>query len=258
METFNNSAVWGGPSGTNATGAQVWFMQMAPPTITAQPQSINTNIGANVSFSVTATGVAPLDYQWRLNATNIVNASDATLGLNNVQTNNAGGYDVIVGNAVGSVTSLVATLSVSPVINTNLPPPAGTVGTTYSQMLTAGGGAPPYTWVLIGGGLPDGLALSSGGQISGTPTTVGAFNFTVQITAAVEQVTTGTFCLAIADPWFQIVGNSIVPLGDGFGAGGVMNTNNTMIQSLNAYNGFLYACVETVSNPRQSGAAATC
>jgi len=50
------------------------------------------------------------------------------------------------------------------------------------------------------------------------------------------------------DVWTKMVGNSNVPLGEGFGAGGVLNTNNTSIQSLVAYNGFLYAAVETVSN----------
>ena len=60
---------------------------------------------------MTATGAAPLYYQWRLNASNILNATNATLALNDARTSDAGGYDVIVSNAVGSVTSQVATLT---------------------------------------------------------------------------------------------------------------------------------------------------
>ncbi len=260
IAAFTNSAgnaftVWGGdwadPSNITNQAAQVWATQIIPagsPVITNQPQSVSTNIGVIVSFIVGASGNPPMSYQWRMNATNIVNATNAMLALNNVQTNNAGGYDAIISNGVGSVTSLVAMLSVSPVISASVPLSGGMVGTSYSQTLSASAGAPPYTWLLVGGALPCGLALSSAGQIGGTPRVCGTFNFTAQITDAIGQVATGAFGIVVTDPWSQYVGNSIVPLGDGFGAGGVLNTNNTTIQSLSAYNGYLYAAVETVSN----------
>jgi hypothetical protein len=57
--------------------------------------------------------------------------------------------------------------------------PGGTAGAAYSQTLAATGDT-PITWTKESGNLPDGLALSSGGLISGTPTTAGTFNFTVQ------------------------------------------------------------------------------
>jgi hypothetical protein len=61
--------------------------------------------------------------------------------------------------------------------------PSGALGTLYSQTLTAAGGVPPYTWAMSSGNLPDGLNLSSsGGMISGTPTTEGTFSFTVRLT----------------------------------------------------------------------------
>lgn len=61
-----------------------------------------------------------------------------------------------------------STLSISTTSLTN-----GKIGTSYSQTLTASGGATPYTWKLASGTLPGGLALSSStGLVSGTPTTV--------------------------------------------------------------------------------------
>lgn len=61
--------------------------------------------------------------------------------------------------------------------------PGGTVGTSYSQTLTATGGVGSYTWaVMTGGSLPTGLSLTSGGVISGTPSAAATFNFTVQVT----------------------------------------------------------------------------
>ncbi len=60
----------------------------------------------------------------------------------------------------------------------------GTVGTSYSQSLSASGGTSPYTWSLVQGQgtLPPGLSLSAGGVITGTPTTAGTYNFTVRVT----------------------------------------------------------------------------
>lgn len=58
--------------------------------------------------------------------------------------------------------------------------PNATVGTPYSQQLAATGGDGGYAWTRISGTLPVGLSLSSGGLISGTPTTATTYNFTVQ------------------------------------------------------------------------------
>ena len=58
--------------------------------------------------------------------------------------------------------------------------PDGTVGTAYSQILAATGDT-PITWSIAEGSLPDGLTLS-GDTISGTPTTVGNFTFTIKAT----------------------------------------------------------------------------
>ncbi|MGI8782699.1 MAG: IPTL-CTERM sorting domain-containing protein [Acidobacteriota bacterium] len=60
--------------------------------------------------------------------------------------------------------------------------PAGTVGTAYSQPITASGGTAPYTFSVIAGSLPPGLTLAPGGLLSGTPTTAGSFTFTVRAT----------------------------------------------------------------------------
>src|SRR5450756_1375856 len=57
---------------------------------------------------------------------------------------------------------------------------SGTIGTPYSQTLTASGGVAPYGFVLIGGALPPGLSLSGTGDITGTPTTNGSYSFSVQ------------------------------------------------------------------------------
>ena len=58
---------------------------------------------------------------------------------------------------------------------------AATVGTSYSQALSAAGGTGPYSWALVSGLLAPGLNLGSSGQVTGTPSTAGSYSFTVQV-----------------------------------------------------------------------------
>lgn len=76
--------------------------------------------------------------------------------------------------------------------------PDGVTGQPYNQTLQAGGGTPPLTWSLTAGSaLPPGLSLSSGGAITGTPTTAGTFNFTVQAQDSSTPQQTATKALRI-------------------------------------------------------------
>jgi hypothetical protein len=59
--------------------------------------------------------------------------------------------------------------------------PSGTVGTAYSDTLTAVGGSGQYTWTLTSGSLPAGLSLASNGAITGTPTTGQTANFNATV-----------------------------------------------------------------------------
>ena len=89
-----------------------------------------------------------------------------------------------------SYTALTVTTSVLP---------SGTVGEAYSTTLAAAGGTTPLTWSLSGGSLPDGLSISTGGTISGTPQAAGTFNFTVQVadSGSPQQTATQAFSIEI-------------------------------------------------------------
>jgi len=110
------------------------------PQIATQPSSLTVTAGTSVSFSVSATGTAPLNYQWNFNGTAVSGATSATYSLNNVQSANAGTYTVTVSNSVGSVTSSGATLTVNPV---STPPSSGSGGGG------GGGGGAPSEWFLL-------------------------------------------------------------------------------------------------------------
>ena len=91
------------------------------------------------------------------------------------------------------------TLSVSASLDvTTTTLPGGTVGSSYSQQLSAAGGTTPYSWTVSSGSLPAGLSLSSGGVISGTPTAAASPTFTVRVTDAASRSATQELTLTIS------------------------------------------------------------
>jgi len=74
-------------------------------TVTVLPQGQTVAPGSSVTFSAMATGVPSLNYQWRKNGVNLGAATNTSLTLFNVSTNDAGNYDVVVSNATGSGTN---------------------------------------------------------------------------------------------------------------------------------------------------------
>ena len=84
------------------------------PVITSQPTNLTVYVGGSATFRVTATGDAPLAYQWRFNGTNLAGRPTSTLTVTAVQFSQAGPYSVIVTNAGGSITSSPAILTVNP------------------------------------------------------------------------------------------------------------------------------------------------
>lgn len=78
-------------------------------------------------------------------------------------------------------------------------PPDGTEDVAYSFTFTASGGTQPYSWSVIDGSLPSGLSLnSSTGEISGTPTSSGSFDFTVEVEDSLGATAEREFAVAIA------------------------------------------------------------
>ena len=80
--------------------------------------------------------------------------------------------------------------------------------------LAATGGTPPYTWSIVGGSLPPGLTLTpSSGAITGTPTAIGNFSFTAQVTdsSGPPQTATKALNLSITNATTTIWPTTAVP-----------------------------------------------
>jgi arylsulfatase A-like enzyme len=138
--------------------------------IVSQPQSRTDDYGATATFSVTATGSQPLSYRWRKNGApladggNVLGAATNTLTLTNVSWLDAAGYSVVVTNSFGSVTSIVATLTVRDPAITQQPVSRTNFAGTTATFSVAAVGTPTisYQW------RREGTNLADGGNISGS------------------------------------------------------------------------------------------
>jgi pectate lyase len=124
-----------------------------PPSINTPPQDQSVFVGQDATFTVSASGTAPLSYQWFYNTDTLVtNATNASLTISNAQLSDTGGYSVIVSNAYGSpATSASANLTVTaptaPSIVTQPQDITALPGQTAVFTVTADGSAPlGYQW----------------------------------------------------------------------------------------------------------------
>jgi hypothetical protein len=84
------------------------------PTISTQPANLSVNAGQTATFTVVAAGTAPLSYQWQLNGTAIAGATAASYITPVTTTADSGQqFRVVVINSLGSITSNIATLTVT-------------------------------------------------------------------------------------------------------------------------------------------------
>ena len=97
------SVVVSNPSGSITSAyATLTVIPPSAPSIVLQPVSQTNYVGRTVNFSVEADGTAPLVYQWYFNSdTALSGGTNTTLTLSNIQTNDAGGYSVVVANTIG-------------------------------------------------------------------------------------------------------------------------------------------------------------
>lgn len=122
----------------------------SPPDITRQPVSQTRVAGTSATFSVTATGDQPLLYQWQENGTNLTDGGNisgsatSVLTLSSLTTANSGSFSVMVSNALFSVASTPAMLTVVPATSPS-------AAATELRLFTgANDGAFPYAGLISG------------------------------------------------------------------------------------------------------------
>jgi antibiotic biosynthesis monooxygenase (ABM) superfamily enzyme len=185
--------------GTSATSSADQFTYI--PTLTlASTGSSTTQVGQSYSqTNVASGGTTPYTYSvsvGELPAGTTLSASTGTVS----GTPTAGGafsYAITAtdsGSPAQTATQIVSG-TIAPATLTLLAPVSGTtrVGLPYSQPNIASGGTTPYTYLLFAGSVPAGTTLNtSTGTVSGTPTTAGAFNYTIKVTDSGSPAQTAT------------------------------------------------------------------
>ena len=116
----------------------------APPAIVAQPQSMTNAEGASATFAVQATPQYGVNIQWRRSGTNIVGATLTNFTLTPLALSDSGAtFSCVVTNALGAVTSSIATLTVTnditppAIVSIATPGVGSTVIVTFSEPLAA-------------------------------------------------------------------------------------------------------------------------
>jgi uncharacterized repeat protein (TIGR01451 family) len=214
----------------SATSAVAQLTVLIPPQITTQPTNQTVVSGANLSFAVNASGTAPLAYQWWFNSTNAIGNNTNVLALNTVSPTQAGGYNVVITNAAGAVTSAVATLTVGvPPAVTNSPASlVVTQGQSASFSVGTSGDAPlNYLWRFnaapIAGATTSGYLLAAANITNAGNYDVVVTNVYGAVTSAVAQLTvlvppsinsqpTNLTVAAGSDAVFQVNASGTAPL----------------------------------------------
>ena len=109
-------------AGGSVTSSVVTLTVLLPPTITVPPSAQTVQCGSNATFSVTAAGTPPLNYQWSLDGLPLPGATNPTLWLTNVHLPSHI-LAVVVTNSYGNATS-----SVPLTVQDTLPPAITLIG----------------------------------------------------------------------------------------------------------------------------------
>jgi hypothetical protein len=176
------------------------------------------SVGISYSQQLGATG-GQTPYTWTIQSGNLPDG--LSLNPNGIIQGTAefastSSFVIRLTDATGASTTATLVLIINPtVVQLTIETaalPDGVVGQDYSQTIKAIGGTAPYRWALKSGRLPNGLALSEEGVISGRPTVNGEQAFEVEVTEQSGQTVTKQFSIDIDPaPQFTVLTPSQLP-----------------------------------------------
>ncbi|MFJ2030381.1 fibronectin type III domain-containing protein [Streptosporangium sp. NPDC087985] len=199
--TFTVAAVNAAGPGQASLPSSAVVPNTSPAFTFAAPPAGEVNVAYSVPLTVTG-GTTP--YVWSVSAGSLppgLTLNAATGVLSGTPTL-GGSYSFTVqvtdASSVSATQAVTLVIAAAPAL-TFAAPPNGEVSIPYSIPLTVTGGTAPYVWSITAGSLPPGLTLNtSTGLLSGTPTSGGAFSFSVKVLDAQNQSTTRTVSLTVA------------------------------------------------------------
>jgi hypothetical protein len=156
--------------------------------------TLTTASGSSVLLTNNGGATCPANLFWQVGSSatlgtgtaftgNILASSSITMNTGAILNGRAlalNGAVTLSSNTMTACGPLVA----CPVITLDDTLPDGVVGGVYTGAVLASGGTVPYTYALTSGSLPTGLGIDAAGNITGTPTGFGTFNFSITATDA--------------------------------------------------------------------------
>jgi hypothetical protein len=180
------------------------------PSVTTTAATSITSTSATLSGNLTSNGTAGtvnVSFEWGLttiygNTTTAQSTtgtfSDGITGLSPNTTYHFRAKAIGDGTSFGNDQQFTTNSPLS-ITTTSLNTGERTLNYDPQTLSASGGSGSGYAWSLAGGNLPNGLSLSSGGTISGTPTAAGTSNFTVRVTDSNSNTTTKPLSIIIID-----------------------------------------------------------
>jgi hypothetical protein len=156
-------------------------------TSVAAEDALNIPVSTDNTTAVTMSSNGSVEYDSNGDATFGDNSKTLTGGAFTIDTrdNTPETVDLTASDGNGKTGSRTGLVILSPLTITTTTLADATAGVPYSQTVAASGGSTPYTFSILVGSLPAGLAITPGtGEISGTANTAGTSNFTVQVSDA--------------------------------------------------------------------------
>ncbi|MBW4039730.1 MAG: hypothetical protein HIU91_12850 [Acidobacteria bacterium] len=188
-------------AGSTTSVAAVLTVNVVP-TIAVQPVAQTVTVGQPAVFSVAATGTGPLTYQWYRSGGVIAGATQSSYTTAATSSEDSGAtFSVIVSNAAGSVTSVVAGLTVNTPPSITIQPTAATV--TLGQpatFFTAATGTAPLNYQWYDGGVAIAGATSRYYTTAATVSGSNGSAYTVVVTNAAGSVTSAVATLSVNSP----------------------------------------------------------
>jgi uncharacterized protein YjdB len=235
----------------------------AAPSITAQPASATVTVGQTATFSVSAAGTSPLNYQWRKNAANIAGATSSNYTTPATTSGDNGAkFDVVVSNAGGSMTSNAAILTVTTAGTTlqsiAVTPASPSIAAGATQQFTATGTysdnstkniTTSVTWK------SSNTAFATIGAATGLATGVAAG--TTQITATEGSVASPNDPLTVTASAATLQSIAVTPASPSVGIGNTVQFTATGTYSDNSTKNITSSVTWASSNPLFATIAAT-
>ena len=189
--------------GAGATDTQALTITINPPVVISTSSMAQGTVGALYGESLAATQGTP-PYSWSL-ASGVLPAGLSLSALTGQVSGTPSVFEefftVQVTDAAGAIDTQDLSIDINPILQiTTTSLPQGTGGAPYAQNLESTGGTAIHTWSVIGE-LPSWLSLAAGsGLISGTPSSPGTVDFTVEVMDEVGATDTQELSITINPP----------------------------------------------------------